>query len=183
MLGSDRILQRGTSSNAFDCLVGMTMRRLILILCSSCIVTAALLVPCHRVVAEDTEIPPVVLAGFSAYQSDGVDAAFKAWLAGSPVEGEKTALSEANSFRQVESLYGKYQGFDLIKIITPAPRTKFVYVQMNFEKGPLFTNFRCYQEEHGWIIPMLTFNTEAEKVIPAEVLYTGNGATSKTSEE
>ena len=145
-------------------------------LCLSCIFAVTLLVFHEETVAQETaaqnaEIPPVVLAGLNAYRSGGAIAAIKAWLIGSPAEGEKIALSQASSFQQVESLYGNYTGFDLIKIVTLTPKIKLIYLEMNFKKGPVFGNFCCYRAESGWIVASLNFQTEAEKVIPAKILY------------
>lgn len=127
--------------------------------------------PSPQAVAKEDEIPSVVLSGLKAYQADGAEAALKTWLVGSPMEGENVALSQANIFRQAETLYGKYVGFHLIKVVDLTPSTKLVYLQINYQEGPFFTNFVCYKTESGWIIPTLTFHTEAEKVIPSEILY------------
>lgn len=143
------------------------------VLCLSSMFVATLLISSPEASAKSAEIPPVVSSGLSAYEKDGPEAAFKAWLAGSPLEGDKTALSQANVFRQVESLYGKYQGFDLIKTTTLTPKTVLIYLQIDLQKGPLFASFVCYQEKDGWIITMLNFHTEVEKIVPPEILYAG----------
>lgn len=127
--------------------------------------------PWQLAMAKEDEIPPVVLSGLKAYQAEGAEAALKAWLVGSPLEGDKTALSQANIFRQAEVIYGKYLGFHTIQVADPTPTTKFVFLQMDFQKGPFFVNFVCYRAESGWIVVMSNFNTEAEKVIPPKLLY------------
>lgn len=143
--------------------------------CLGCMFVTTLLVSSPEVIAKDNGgIPPVVLSGLDAYKEGGAEAAFNAWLSGSPSEGDKSALSQANIFRQVETLYGAYQGFDPIKIVNLTPKTTLVYLQINFQKGPLFASFLCYREVDNWIIPMLTFNTEVEKIIPSEILYSSD---------
>ena len=144
-------------------------------LCLSCIFAVTLLVFHQETVAQETaaqnaEIPPVVLAGLNAYRSGGAIAAIKAWLIGSPAEGEKIALSQASSFNQVESLYGNYTGFDLIKVVTLTPKTKFIFLEVNFQKGPVFAKFHCYRAKSGWVVASFNFHTEAEKIIPTEIL-------------
>src|ERR1700753_4440831 len=40
-------------------------------------------------------VPPVILAGLAAYKDKGPDEAVKAWIKGSPMDGNKEALGEA----------------------------------------------------------------------------------------
>ena len=145
-------------------------------LCLSCIFAVTLLASHQATAAQETatqdaEIPPVILAGLNAYRSGGAVAAIKEWFIGSALEGEKVDMSQASSFQRVESLYGSYAGFDLIRIVTLTPKTKLIYLEMNFQKGPLFANFHCYRAKSGWVVASLNFHTEVERVIPKEILY------------
>ena len=125
-------------------------------------------------VAKEDEIPAVVLSGLKAYQAGGAEAAAKAvrtWLAGSHREGDKAALAQAGRFEQAEALYGRYIGFHLVKVVDVSASTRFVYLQMDFQKGPLFVRFVCYRTESGWIIPGFDSSTRPEEVIPLKLLY------------
>ena len=146
-------------------------RRLAMMWCLSCLLAAPLFGSAREASAQEPEIPPVVLSGLEAYKQSGPEQAFKIWLAGSPVEGEKIAMSQVNGFRQVESLYGPYQGFDPIRIVPITPNTTLVYLQINFQKGPLFSSFMCYQTKSGWVITWLNFHTEVDKILPPNILY------------
>lgn len=116
---------------------------------------------------ESSEVPKVVLSGLESYKAEGPEAAIKAWLKGSPIEGSKDALSQANMLRQVQDYYGAYKSFDLIRSRNISPTTRIVYIVMDYEKGPLFAKFVVYKAEEGWIIPSFTFNTKEELIIPA----------------
>ncbi len=60
----------------------------------SSIVIGACLLQTH-VAAAETVLPPIVAAGFEAYKTAGAQAAFGAWLKGSPLEGDKQAQSQS----------------------------------------------------------------------------------------
>ena len=121
--------------------------------------------------AKENGIPDILLRGLVTYKAKGADAAMTAWIKGSPIEGDKTALSQANIFRQIESLYGAYIGYDLIRIVDITPSSKLVYIQMNFEKGPVFASFLCYLKKTEWIIENLDFNTAPDKILPSDLLF------------
>jgi len=112
------------------------------------------------------DIPKIVLSGLDAYKAEGADAAMKAWIKGSPLDGSKDALSQANVLRQIQDYYGSYKTFDLIHTRNLSPIIKVVYLALNYEKGPLFAKFVVYQTEQGWILTTFTFNTKEELILP-----------------
>ncbi len=121
--------------------------------------------------AGEDDIPPVVLYGLKVYRAESPEAAFKTWIVGGPLEGDVSFLNQATSlFRQTESHYGKYREFDLIKVVDLTPTTKIIYLQMNFQKGPLFARFVCYRTELNWVIATMDFHTRAELILPPSFL-------------
>jgi len=115
------------------------------------------------------EIPKVLLAGMEAYKTDGPEAAIKAWLKGSPIEGSRDALSQANIMRQVQDYYGTYKAFEIIGSRSLSPSNRVLYFAMNYEKGPLFAKFLVYHSPDGWIVVNFVFNTKEEVVIPSNL--------------
>lgn len=115
------------------------------------------------------EIPKVLLAGMDAYKSDGPEAAIKAWLKGSPIEGSKDALSQANVMRQVQDYYGTFKTFELISSRSLSPSNRIFYFSLNYEKGPLFAKFLAYRSQDGWIVVSFNFNTKEEVIIPSNL--------------
>jgi hypothetical protein len=113
------------------------------------------------------EIPPFILSGLAAYKDKGPDEAMKAWIKGSPIDGSKEALSQANNLRQVQDFYGAYQSFELIKVRDITPKTRVLYLVFDFEKGPLFVKFVTYRSDEGWILAFLNFNTKEEAILPS----------------
>jgi len=113
------------------------------------------------------EIPVIILEGAAAYKDKGPDEAIKAWIKGSPIDGSKEALSQANSLRQIQDFYGPYQSMDLISSRNVTPKTRVLYFVFNFEKGPLFAKFVIYHSEQGWILTTFNFNTKADSILPS----------------
>jgi hypothetical protein len=112
------------------------------------------------------ELPQIILSGLAAYKAEGPEAAVKAWIKGSPVEGSREALSQSNILRQVQDFYGPYKGFHVIRVRNLTPTTRVIYLVLDFEKGPLFTKFTAYRSEAGWILVNFNFNTKEEQVLP-----------------
>ena len=116
---------------------------------------------------EPVEVPKIILSGLEAYKAEGPEAAIKAWLKGSPIEGSKDALTQANNLHQIQDYYGAYKTFDTIRSRNLSPNTRIIYLILNYEKGPLFAKFVAYRTEQGWILVSFAFNTKDEIIIPA----------------
>jgi hypothetical protein len=113
------------------------------------------------------EIPTIILSGAAAYKEKGPDEAIKVWIKGSPIDGSREALSQANNLRQIQDFYGSYQSYDLISIRDVTPKTRILYFVFNFEKGPLFAKFVMFQSEQGWILTTFNFNTKEDAILPS----------------
>jgi len=93
----------------------------------------------------------------------------KVWVRNGPLDGDKSALSQANVLRQIQDYYGAYQSFDLIAAYDLTQRVRLVYVVMNFEKGPVFGKFICYRSDREWMVTNFVLNTKDTEVLPTEV--------------
>ncbi|MGH9684788.1 MAG: hypothetical protein ACRD4S_14395 [Candidatus Acidiferrales bacterium] len=112
------------------------------------------------------EIPQYILSGAEAYKADGPEAAIKAWLKDSPLDGSKEALAQANVLRQIQDFYGAYKDFDVIRSQNISPKIQTIYLTLNYEKGPLFGKFVSYRTDHGWVLTNFAFNTKPENILP-----------------
>ena len=128
-----------------------------------------LLLPQLRSAAQssNSDLPPILLSGLTAYKDKGPDEAVRAWIKGSPVDGNKDALTQANILRQIQDYYGAYQTFEAISSKDISPKTRVYYLALDYEKGPLFAKFNIYRTEQGWILTSFTFNTKPEAVLPS----------------
>ena len=118
--------------------------------------------------AQEGKIPAVITNGLKVYKENGPQAAIVEWLKGSPVEGQKNALSQSNILLQVEAFYGSYKDVELINIKDVSSTTKIVYVQLNYENGPVFAYFVVYKKGDSWIITSFQFHTEPSAILPPE---------------
>lgn len=124
-------------------------------------------------IADDTndEIPSIIIAGLNEYKANGPEAAIIAWIKGSPFEGSKEALSQANRFKEIETFYGSYTNYHLIHIAKLTPSTKIVYFSMDFENGPVFAVFTVFKSKKGWIVTgRFNFHTEPQQILPSSLL-------------
>src|SRR6266568_1859487 len=81
--------------------------------------------------------------GLSAYVKDGPSAAMQSWLKGSALEGNPQALSQANTLRQIEELYGKAESYHVVSTHAISPKATMVFAVLNYEKGPLFIRMQA----------------------------------------
>jgi hypothetical protein len=112
-------------------------------------------------------LPSFLLSGLNAYKEKGPDDAVRAWIKGSAIEDSKDALSQANVLRQIQDYYGAYQDFDVVITQNLSPRTRVLYLILNFEKGPLFGKFVAYRTDKNWILAYFNFNTKEQLILPA----------------
>jgi hypothetical protein len=112
-------------------------------------------------------LPPIVVLGLEAYKSSGPEEAVRAWTKGSAIDGSKDAISQANLLRQIQEFYGAYRAFEIVSTTDLSPKTRVVYLVLDFEKGPLFAKFVVYRSGQGWVLAYFNFNTKEELVFPS----------------
>lgn len=123
-------------------------------------------------VAQEAGSLALVQRGADAYVADGPEAAIKTWIAGSGLEGNTQALTQANMLRQIEDYYGKPQGIDVIKRATISPRSEIIYFAVNYAKGIAYGRFQTYRTTDGeWISTEFRFHTQANEILPPAVIY------------
>lgn len=111
-----------------------------------------------------TDIPSVIISGLDAYKLQGAEAAIRRWIKGGPIEGDAKALASVDALKEIETVYGKYVGYQLIRTEYLTASSKLTYLQMNYEKGPLFVRFLCYWTGSRWVVTgRFLFDTEPQK--------------------
>jgi hypothetical protein len=114
-------------------------------------------------------LPQIISSGLEAYKQKGADEAVKAWIKGSPVDGSKEAMSQANNLRRVEDFYGAYRTAQMIGVRPLSKNTQIYYFELDYEKGPLFGKFIVYRSGDGWILTSFTFNTDPGVIVPTDL--------------
>ena len=119
--------------------------------------------------AENT--PKIVVSAFDTYKTLGYDEAFNVLLKGSPLESDKTTMMNLKGgFTQIEAMYGKMIGYEILKSVLISTSTNRTYAELRYEKGPVFVLIDSYKSPKGWIVPIMKFHTEAEKVFPENLI-------------
>jgi hypothetical protein len=114
------------------------------------------------------DVPAIVTDGFDAYAKNGSDSAVDVWCKGSPMESDLTnRMTTASNLTKFEGAYGKYIGWELVKVYTLTPSTKVIFAVAKFEKGPLWLAFSCYKATDTWNIPLLGMAADAMKILPS----------------
>ena len=129
----------------------------------------ALLLSCQTCFAID--LGERIIAASDAYLKEGADAFIPALMKGSPLEGEKAVLTQANNIRQIEAYYGKFLGIEPMREEQLSNRVRLVYYVMNYENSPVFGYVVLYSKPEGEIVTSFQFNTELWQIAPNEVIF------------
>jgi len=112
----------------------------------------------------------IVSSGYVAYKNAGAEAAVRAWIKGSPVDGSKDALAQANSLKQIEDLYGPFRSWHLVASQSFGPDDRFYYAVMSYRDAAVYAKFEIFRGAKGWILDSFSFNTAIEKEFPQSLL-------------
>ncbi len=111
-------------------------------------------------------LPPVIAAGMDVYAIEGAESAVKTWVKGGPLEGDPKVLNSVQAFDEVEKFYGRYEGYHLVSQRNLTPTSKLIYLQMDYEKGPLYVRFLCYLAGEKWVVSgRMVLNTDPDAVL------------------
>lgn len=106
-----------------------------------------------------------IMSGFSAYKTSGVKSALERWLMGSSLDGGHALTEQAISLSKVTEPLGKFQGYDIIKIVKITDKSDLVYAAANYEKGFIILTFARYKKLTGQsIIQSISYSGDASKL-------------------
>ncbi len=138
---------------------------------ASCLLVVLLCLCKTGICSESKAFPVIISNALEKYQKEGADHLIPNLLLGSPIEGDKQALSQANLIRQIETFYGKYQKAELFKIVTITQSTTLVYFVMKYEKGPLYGSATVFNHNGKEVIPTFNFHTDIQNIFPSEIIF------------
>nr|MBL0731998.1 hypothetical protein [Desulfobacterales bacterium] len=100
---------------------------------------------------QQNSVPSYIIQGLNDYQDKGYEAAVHTWFRGSPFENGTAMLSKIMFFKNIEMLYGRYLGYDIIFVQQTATSSK-VYVRMNYERTAGYIMFTSMPREDKWVL-------------------------------
>jgi len=115
-------------------------------------------------------VPDIVTKGFDAYNKsyrDAVDVWFQDSALGKDTATKVNFLTALSGF---ETGYGKYIGWELLKVVNLTPSTNIVYAVLKFENGPVWMAFMCYKPKDQWIVSSMNLNQNPQPILPAPML-------------
>jgi hypothetical protein len=120
-------------------------------------------------VGQAVALPPVVKAGFEAYQAKGKEAAVDAWVSGSALAQDPTVRpSLVQAMGHVENLFGAFAGYDVLKVVAFGPHASRTYAVFVYQRGPAFAYFDAFQAPGGTTLTAFQFHTKAHEILPPQ---------------
>jgi hypothetical protein len=96
-------------------------------------------------------VPQYILNGLDEYETNGYEAAVKAWFKGSPYQKADVLVARINYLKNIEMLYGKYQGYKIITV-KETPTSNFTYVEFIYERLSGFASFMSFKYSNAWAL-------------------------------
>jgi hypothetical protein len=144
------------------------------------ILALVLLAPSSAKAADELELnqlPTSLVRADIAYKRDGPEAYLAALLDNSipdDVASKAALLEQAHAvaalLRQVESVYGRYLGIEVVESIQISDSTRVVYYVLKYGTGPVYGVLTIYDAEVGEIVSGFAINTELHKVVPPNLI-------------
>lgn len=117
-----------------------------------------------------TEPAQVLERASAAYKAEGAVAFIAKLLESGPMAGNRDAAAQANMLRSVETYYGDYRGFEVVRTVDVSTSTRFVYAVFDYTTGPMFGFLTFYRGTEGWHVVNFNFHTEVHNVWPESML-------------
>jgi hypothetical protein len=92
------------------------------------------------------------------------------WFAGSARDNDDDQDRATAKLSSLQGLFGRMLGYELIRVVPLSPSTKRVYAAVKFDKGVAWMSFDCYRAEKDWIISRFDLGTNANLVLPPNIL-------------
>jgi hypothetical protein len=119
--------------------------------------------------AQGPELPSVLRAGLLAYEHGGASAALRAWSQDSPI-ADKFDSDLEHVFVQVENIYGRMIGYDVLSVVALSPHSSRSYVVILYESGPAYIWFDCYKKADHWVLTGFLYNVKPDAILPPAML-------------
>ena len=109
----------------------------------------------------------VVEAALEDLKVRGPEAFLTSITKGSPVEGDKSVLSQSSLLASIGAYYGPIESWRILATCPIADRVKTAFFVVYYEKGPLFGYASLYSTaKAGDVVTKFFVHTDVDKVFP-----------------
>ena len=105
------------------------------------------------------QVPEYIHTGFAAYRTSGYAAGVKRWLEGSPYANATQLASNCQYLKNIERLYGKYQGYTVL-MVKQTISSNFVYAEIRYTSQSIYVGFTSLQRDGKWVLARLRFDRQ-----------------------
>ena len=109
-------------------------------------------------------VPKVVRDGMNQFKN-GAPAGLRALLKGGAAPDEADHPAATAVLATAEKTYGAYEGFDVIEVDDLSPRSRIVYLAMNYGKGAVFAKLVLYRCRTGWVVSRVQAGADPDQVL------------------
>ena len=121
------------------------------LLLASLLLLLPTLTSASSVATHQQQVPGYILQGLHDYQRTGYEAAVTTWLRDSPFANATAMASRISFFKNIEMLYGRYQGYDIVFVQQTASSSR-VYIRMNYERTSGYIMFTSIPRDGQWVL-------------------------------
>jgi hypothetical protein len=121
--------------------------------------------------AQPDPLPDPLLQATRAYLTQGAAAFLPTLFARSlPQQAGRDLVGQGKKFQQMEALFGKYLGLELVCSLQPSDSTRLVYYVMKYQHGPLYGVVTAYTSQGSELITDFKVHTELQQILGPSIV-------------
>lgn len=113
-------------------------------------------------------VPPIVAAGLSAVQAGRIDSAFAVWLNNPSFSDEARAQVMASAPTFADAC-GRMNGYEILRVVEIGRYLRRYYIHVRCATQPIYIMLQVHQPEGEWLVGTLNWNSEYDRVVPAQL--------------
>jgi hypothetical protein len=102
----------------------------------------------------ETRMPKYIVNGLQAYAQEGYEAAVRKWFQDSPWANATILVERIAFFKNIEMLYGPYQGYQVVTMNETAT-SQMTYIRFVYSKMAGYVMFLSKKHNNQWALVQL----------------------------
>lgn len=104
------------------------------------------------------------------YKKGDTSAFLKRLLKDGPLVSEVNHIEILPQLNQIEGFFGAINGASILSEKTLGSRSCYIYGVLEYDNGPAYAHLNYYETSNGYILSSFSFKTDAEDILPFELL-------------